>query len=42
MEKYLIFLKIEQKDNLFDLFWSGVVCAMITIPFILCELVTVT
>ena len=27
---------------MFDLFWSGVVCAIITIPFILCELVTVT
>ena len=26
---------------MFDLFWSGVACAIITIPFILCELVTV-
>ena len=34
--------KNSTKDNLFDLFWSGVVCAIITIPFILCELVTVT
>ena len=27
---------------MFDLFWSGVVCAIIIIPFLLCELVIVT
>ena len=42
MEKILNFFKNWTKDNLFDLFWSGIVCAMITISFILCELVTVT
>ena len=42
MEKILNLFKNWTKDNLFDLFWSGVVCAIITIPFILCELVTVT
>ena len=42
MEKILNLFKDWTKDNLFDLFWSGVVCAIITIPFILCELVTVT
>ena len=42
MEKILNLFKNWTKDNLFDLFWSGVICAMITIPFILCELVTVT
>ena len=42
MKKMLNLFKNWTKANLFDLFWSGVVCAMITIPFILCELVTVT
>ena len=42
MEKILNLFKNWTKDNLFDLFWSGAVCAIITIPFLLCELVTVT
>lgn len=42
MEKILNLFKNWTKDNLFDLLLSGVVCAIITIPFILCELVTVT
>lgn len=42
MEKILNLFKNWTKDNLFDLFWSGVVCSIITIPFLLCELVTVT
>lgn len=42
MKKILNLFKNWTKDNLFDLFWSGVVCAMITISFILYELVTVT